>query len=355
MGFGSKGSERLSFDIPESSEDGLRYSDQTIETMLGVLKQEAKRLLLAYETRDEVYVGRPLSQATSRALLLEAFRILPEGLATALQAAVNDPARWELTRVPQEMVGGHCMPRTDTLSEAIIVYSYCEAVADPIYMAHELGHLVSDDLLNVAGFNYVAAPEHIVEIPAFFTQHLMYDFLIHHGPMHLRAAASAHYRAEMREQLIDIAIGASARDAAAACAQEAGSVEASFRASMQSWLGDDWGKCARAAQVADRISDPAIREETENVFLHTHATSSLIAAALHAKQKTIPPSARAELLETMFGARGPYTADWLLQTVGMSDKPQLAVLILETVRAAELRANNSNEASCVAGLNFAPA
>lgn len=361
MGFGSEGRERHTLDIPESSEDGLRYSDPIIETMLGVLKQEAKRLLLAYELRGETYVGTPLPQASSRAILVEAFRILPEGLATPLRAAVDDLARWELSRVSQEMVGGHCMPRTNALkrgghclSEAVIVYKYGETVDDPIYMAHELGHLVSDDLLNAAGFNYLAAPEHIVEIPAFFAQHLMYEFLMHHGPRHLRPAASAHFRKEMREQLIDIAIGASARDAAATRDQGTESAEVRFRTSMQSWLGDVWRNCARAVQIANQISNPEIRAETENVFLHKHATSSIFAAALFETQKIISPSARMELLETMFGAKGPYTAGHLLRIVDASDSTKLAALILSATQAAVSRAKQAEACNADAGFDFCP-
>ncbi|MBX9682457.1 MAG: hypothetical protein K2X41_01585 [Hyphomicrobium sp.] len=303
--------------------------------MTGVLKQEAKRLLLAYETPGEAHMGRPVSQFLSRSILTEAFGNLPDWLATPLRSAAHDCTRWQLNRAPQDMVGGYCLPRTDSLSEAFIVYRYGETVEDPIYMAHELGHLVSDDLFNAAGFNYSAAPEHIIEIPAFFAQHLMYQFLIHHGPYNLRAAASAHFRMEMRDQLIDIAIGASARDAAAVIDREAGSIVDRFKASMQSWLGDDWSQCSKAVQIAERISDRAIMTETEDMFLHKHATSSIFSLALLAKQKTLSPGARTELLETMFGAKGPYSAEQLLRIVDASAKPQLAALVLEATKVAE--------------------
>ena len=354
MGFGFEGLERHSNDILESSESGLRYSDHIIETMLGVLKQEAKSLLLVYETLGEISIGRPVSQDLSRTILIEAFGAFPDWLATHLQTAVDDVSRWQLKRVPHEMVGGHCLPRTDARSAAVIVYRYGETVDDPIYMAHELAHLVSDDLLNSVGFNYRSAPEHIIEIPPFFAQHLMYQFLIHNGPYDLRAADLAHYRQEMRDQLIDIAIGASAREAGNVIDQKSASIVERFKASMQSWLGDDWSKCRRAVQISDRISDPTIRAETEDVFLHKHATSAIIAVALATKQKTLSPGPRTELLKTMFGANGPYTAEELLRIVGATTKPQLAALILEATKVAASEARQSNENHGLAVLDYCP-
>ena len=332
MVFGAKGHERENFHILDAAKNGVHYSEQIIEPILDALKLEAKGLLLTHETAGDVHSGPPLSQFASRALLVEAFRTLPDWLATLLQSAVHDTSRWHLTHVPRDSAGGYCVPREDADGRAVIFYRFCGALDDAIYMAHELGHLVSDDLFNAAGFNHLEAPKHVVEIPAFFTQHLMYDYLRHHGPYEFRAAALVHLRREMREQLIDIAIGASARDAEKVKDQAAGAVEASFKATIQSWLGEKWKSSARAVQIADRIADPSIRAETEEVFLHKHATASILAAALYAKQKVLSPGTRAELLATMFGRTGPYKADELLQIINISDGPELADLVSEVTR-----------------------
>jgi len=259
---------------------------------------------------------------------MEAFRTLPDWLSAPLRSAINDASRWQFEPVRPENVGGYCIPREDEDGRAAIVYRYAKTVDDPVYMAHELGHLVSDDLLNAAGFNYRDAPAHVREVPAFYAQHLMYDYLKNHGPYELRAAAAAHQRKEAREQLIDIAIGASAREAESHKGAGPQAIQESFIASMRSWLGDVWSTCPKADRIADRIADPEIRAETQEVFLHTHATASMLAAALYARQKVLQPVKRLELLATMFGRTGPYRAEDLLRIIDAEDGPQAATLIL---------------------------
>ncbi|MFG1289601.1 hypothetical protein [Xanthobacter versatilis] len=263
-----------------------------------------------------------------------AIHLLPNCMSTRFVDAVNDSSRWHLTRVPPEEVGGYCTPRKSAEDDATITYHYGNLIDDPIYMAHELGHLVSDDLLNAAGYNYQMAPAHIIEIPAFFAQHLIYDYLINHGPMQLRAAAAAHLRKEMRSQFVDIAIGAAAQDSEKVVHMGTQAIEDSFAASMQDWFGNGWRNHFKADQVAQCISDPVARDETIRGFLHKHATASFLAMTLYKIHKNLSRETSETLVATIFGRVGPYVADDLFALIGVRGRQQIAKFMKETVRTA---------------------
>jgi hypothetical protein len=123
-----------------------------------------------------------------------------------------NPQYWDVRPIdPQkeEFPGGHCgivHDQNGNLQNARVFYRYGNSIQDPIYLAHEYGHLVAmtDKINQTNGQKAAHQYDHMTEIQGFFTQHVMYDFLSTHPDALIQAAAQAHMAFEIGFCIIDI-------------------------------------------------------------------------------------------------------------------------------------------------------
>lgn len=86
---------------------------------------------------------------------------------------------------------------------AVIDYEYDGTLDGLVYLAHELGHALADDLQREAGFTHRDNPGHIEEVQAYIIQHAVYQHLTCNPSINsdLADAAEAHYTHTLREQV----------------------------------------------------------------------------------------------------------------------------------------------------------
>lgn len=163
--------------------------------------------------RHRLLIPQPqISWEESIALILGAFNDFDPVLAEKAARITDDPLRWKLVSVEAGGGAGRCIC-ADTEPNpgpfAIIEFEQDGTINDAVYIAHELGHALADDASHWSGKKW-----HMGEIQAYFTQHILYDFLRAHSNQHLRHAAETHFIGEITRDLyqIPISLGALAAE-----------------------------------------------------------------------------------------------------------------------------------------------
>lgn len=127
---------------------------------------------------------------------------------------LNDGSRWSLKPVPP----GQCrlqrvFPAGSEQNEygpanpnpyAVIEYQLDGTIDGVIYMAHELGHAIADDYGHEAGMTYRDNSAHLLEMQAYLSQHIVYDYLKNHSDPTIADAAKRHFAATMTYNLQDL-------------------------------------------------------------------------------------------------------------------------------------------------------
>ncbi|MEK7801420.1 MAG: hypothetical protein AAB276_03100, partial [Pseudomonadota bacterium] len=132
---------------------------------------------------------------------------------------VNEESRWNLIPVPPGQCRlMRCLPAESDQKEwtniaydpanphpyAVIEYQFDGTIDAVVYMAHELGHAIADDYGRETGKTYRDNPTHIVEMQAYLTQHIIYDYLKHHQDANIADSACRHFDVTMTQNLNDL-------------------------------------------------------------------------------------------------------------------------------------------------------
>ena len=122
-----------------------------------------------------------------------------------------NPQYWNIRPInlkEKEFPGGYCSIVDDqngVFQNACVFYRYGNSIEDPIYLAHEYGHLVAmtDKINKTNGQKAANQYNHMTEIQGFFTQHIMYDFLSGDPDASIQTATQAHMAFEIGFCIVD--------------------------------------------------------------------------------------------------------------------------------------------------------
>lgn len=203
--------------------------------------------------------------ARSCELVCAAFDWHDAQLGERVRSLLSDGTRVVRKETPTGDCAAYTVPKGwQGRAEAQIMFESDGTVSDPVYLAHELGHLLSFVLAEEAGVTDLMMPRHAIEVPAFYCQVMFYDFLSRQGDETLRRAGLAHAAGELTRSLY----GQTAAYAAQGI-EKAGESPV-YQARMAELLGADWNYFKAVGRGAFAAYD-----------LHTYATAPLLALGLY--------------------------------------------------------------------------
>lgn len=248
-----------------------------------------------------------LSFEESAALVVDAFAAFDPQLGEKAKAVFTTPERWHISKDLSRHAGGCCHPARCETNEnpyAIIEYNCDETINDPIYLAHELGHLIVDDRLNEAGFYCEDSPSHMDEIQAYFTQHIMYDHLSRHSAEKLRGAGETHFIAEVTRNMYQLPI-ASALLIAEKTGTDEERLKAAYETELETHLGERWKEFVYTDMPLG-LDEHAKEGRLHSMrALHSHAMASVIARGLFDRASTLDAEQRGAFLDDLYCGNGP--------------------------------------------------
>lgn len=284
----------------EIDERGYYIPDAIIEEFSNEAKKALKsavectnnweKLLKLYEESVIVDSNSNITWNESCALVLDAFYSFNNELGSVAEEVLNDKNRFILNHVSPGKARGICHPaccETNDKEYAIIIFDYDQTINDGVYLAHELGHLISDDYLQKNGATFKDAKEHLAEIQAFFTQHILYGYL-GKSPGHKFSHLSQHHFAmEIGKSIINIPIGIGSLLLENALHLDSDDSEAltKFKSLMQSWMGRAWGVFDERMRLTKNVTAANYRDDCISE-LHKHSMASLISLGLYQKVRS---------------------------------------------------------------------
>lgn len=152
-------------------------------------------------------------------------------------------------------------------SQAEMTFESDGTINDVIYLGHELGHLLADDMARAAGYDpkerETWMPKNTAEIPAYITQMIVYDYLMNGQPdKDLQNAGRQHFVGEVTRSLYELQVGYAH--------PQGTTLDDAYEARMAAALGPDWKKFEKAAMG-----------RRDSGSLNGHATAAVIAAGLY--------------------------------------------------------------------------
>lgn len=251
-----------------------------------------------------------LDKEQSHELVISALKRFDPTLGQRASDAMKDSSRWNTGNTKAGNASGCCYPANTPDNNnpfAVIHYEYDGTINDPVYIAHELGHLLADDGINAAGFSCYDSRSHMAEVQAFFVQCVLYDDLINSDDLDLRKACVQHYIGEMSRNLYDISIGVASFEAdhIARGAENEAEVSRSYEAGIMQRLGTSWRSYDKAVFVARDINDPEARDQKGMSNIHQHAMASALATGLFWIAKQMSADDRSEFIDSLMGRNGP--------------------------------------------------
>lgn len=260
-----------------------------------------------------------LSWKESCDLVVTAFTNFHPKLGAKATEVIENPDRWQLTKTSIGEAAGSCNPancETNPKPYAVINYEYDGTINDAVYIAHELGHLIADDFANETGFSCFDGKRHMAEVQAFFTQHILYDYLHKHGDTDLRQAAQSHFVGEITRSLysLPIAIGALEAEKLAASEQhDIKQIKPIYEAVQEEWLGNRWQEYDKSQQLFDDIMDATKRDSRGISNLHQHSMASIVSTGIFTAGQSMPIQQREIFIDHIFGREGPKDINDILQ------------------------------------------
>ncbi|NDE90563.1 MAG: hypothetical protein EB059_05415 [Alphaproteobacteria bacterium] len=155
--------------------------------------------------QHRILISEPqMALNNSYALVIAAFNHFDKTLGERVSQILSDSTRIELTKVVTGEGRGYCDSPNQESKYARLRLSYDGTINDPVYLAHELGHLLTCDFAQEAGYENrgTRMPGHTAELPAMFSQIILYDYLMHgqSDPI-LQNVAQQHFVGEMTRDL----------------------------------------------------------------------------------------------------------------------------------------------------------
>ena len=259
--------------------------------------------------RHRLLIPEPaLTWEQSKELVIAAFARFDEGLGQRVEQVLADPERLRLRKVEMGEASAFCAPPDwQGRERAEIVFSYEGSVNDAVYLAHELGHLLAHDFAREAGLKgseETWMPKHIAEVPAFFAQNILYDYLMNgQDDPALQKAGRQHFAGEIARALYEQQAAFGKRGMANGALDED-----VYAQRLEEGLGKNWQSFEKARIHRRDVGD-----------LHGHFTAATIATGLYhsALQKNT------EVLGQMFRRGSHSDILGLFGAAGISTKEDL--------------------------------
>jgi len=327
-----------------------------------------------------------ISEAQGKALILEALEAFSPALA-ARAATILNSARLNLHQVAPGEIGmmrvrAAGLRQEDTLGidatdlpqdkkdelktrypddanekgeQAIIDYDYDGTARSVIYLAHELGHALADDLQNEAGYTYRDNPVHLEETQAYLIQHIVNRYLnrMNDADGHLAQAAQQSFTADMIGNMRDMALSLAALDFLQALEQGENIDPAAIFAQR---CGAHWERWEDQSEAVQNIQDSMMVVQTTNDLdvknnaldllqrqagrLHGRSTSILTALSLAAQLESAPDCVREHVATALLGGQGPLNIAQVLATAGIEWEGDMQLFAQKGAQAAQERAIN---------------
>ncbi len=304
----------------DEDSDGYYLPQIVIDSVLAATKTLARFLFeqrLRVEQEHEADATPSLSQhhiviknpfiplEESKRLVIDALSHFDATLGKKAEAVFHDPARWNFEHAPPGKAGGNCCAantKDNPAPHAIIRYRYDNTINDPLYIAHELGHLIANDL---ATETHSEPKQHMAEVQGFTLQFILYDYLINHQPdIVLRSAASDHFNGEIIRCIytFPIALGALHVEQLTKAHNETIPKEAieSYPHTMTEWLGEHWQSFNKAHLAYQNLNDRRARYDSIHM-LHGHSMASVIAAGFFVLASQKPSEEKGKILGSVLG------------------------------------------------------
>ncbi len=334
----------------EQDEDGFYFPDAIIQPFIEEAKPLTGNIFATHLSiksglpplnRHRILISEPrLSWEETCNLVVCAFEEFDPILGGKIRKRLHSSRRWQLTKTNPGEATGYCHPancETNQNPYAVIEYHYDETINDVVYIAHELGHLISNDFINEAGFTYRDSKRHTIELPSFFTQYILYDYLSRHTDTELRHSGKNHFIGEITRDLYSIPIGIGALQAEKTAISEEGSekdIRQAYEAVIKDWLGKHWHEYTKAKYLSEQINDPKARDRLGICNLHQHSMASIIAIGLFHRAREQSGRERSMTANMLFGQQGPKTINEILEAVGIrsnSDMQSLSKTSIENI------------------------
>jgi len=263
-------------DLPWQKDD---YSIYLPDAVLDALFDAARpRLREAFEkhldaqdglsplNRHRLLIPEPqLTLEQSFDLVIRAFDSFDPRLGAKARAVIADPSRWQLEKTETGEAWGKNddSPPGDGKPRNIIRYFHDGTISDPVYIAHELGHLMANDFAQDAGVDHQHAfhlnPSHLWETQGFFGQHVLYDYLMSgkEGP-DLKKAATTHFIGEIAREAYEW-------PALIAYIKYLRKESSDQPPLVNQWLGERAGEFARLKYLDTLTDDPKTKSFLDDV------------------------------------------------------------------------------------------
>ncbi len=292
--------------------------------------------------RHRLLIPEPrLSWADTCALVVKAFRRFDENLGDKVAAILSDRSRFKVEKVEVGEASGYCTaPGWQGRDRAEINYSYDGTINDAVYLAHELGHLLAHDFAQESGYQKEGTwmPMHILEVPAMFTQCILYDYLMNgQENKTLQKIARQHFTGEMTRQLYEQQV-AFALDTTRPFSQD------EYEAHMRTSLGEKWAEFSRAKDKQSVMGK-----------LHRHISVATIGVGFYFSGLGKNPA----VFDSMFKQGKDSDILRVFETAGIQSKQQLTNFLSQAIENSkrplvELSAGNKPKRPVKKALKFGP-
>lgn len=290
-----------------------------------------------------------ITMEESKTLIIEALNNFDRSLGIMAEEILSDPARMNITEQNGRMM--QCRPANSEIPGmendkpfAIIDFDYNGTIGSTIYLAHELGHAIADDLQRAAGHGYKGTPAHMFETQAYLVQNIIYDHLKAHADPNIACAAESYFNGDMGRHMYDLPLSLAAMDALQT-AQAGQPVNAAQI--FENRFGQDWEKFIanypNASRVFDAVSVLKINPDDapnaasvktltrEFERLHERPTSMLAAAGIAHALQTQDSEQKHEVTQLLLGGKGPAGFADVMDKAGLNDTQKLAVFAAKTM------------------------
>lgn len=337
----STSSEKYAYGIAAAEDErGFFLPGVVIDSVLDTIKPHAATLFAARLrqersgeaipslTQHQLLIADPhIEFAKSKQLVLAALRHFGSGLGEQAETLLNAPERWQTTPTDPGRASGYCAaPYTRDNPEpyAVVTYNYDQTINDPIYIAHELGHLLACYHAKEIGSH---PKSHMSEIQAFLLQFILYDNVIHHQEnSSLQKAAQEHFNGEIIRSIYALPVALATLEAERSLTKDDNQEQAvtTYATILYGWLGEHWRGFHQAKLACEQIMDSDARDHTI-VALHKHPSAAIIAAGLFAFAKQ--SNQRQQVLDATFGLASHQGLVQVLEKIGVTSQAELNRMI----------------------------
>ena len=309
--------------------------------------------------------GPAIGYDKAKKLIEEALEKFDPALAAAAREVLNDPARMNVREVPagegimmrvragglrpEDAMDFKKHPAHDALKKvfpidhnanarAVVDFQYDGTMKSVIYLAHELGHAVADDMQIKAGHTYRDNPQHMQEMQAYIVQSIVNLGLRDNPDPAIAKAAQQHLNHEISKQVAAYPLAQAAMETLDNL-KEGRPTDAP--ALLEAMLGKNWKAAIdsdpsnEAVFKAMQAGGPDAAEKLESAVtrLNDRPTSQLLGLSIAERLQTQDAATKTAVTRAALGREGPKSMTHVLEIAdirGLENFTQSAVTRLST-------------------------